>query len=265
MPAGRDATFTDQLLSALGIDKASDVRRERRFAQRGLDVGTTLDGHRSVTGTLTPDVGTKLDQALALAGQPCGREDQRTGRQRAHDALGEIADAYLTAHAAATPSFVGAPRSVIVTLDWQTLDNELTDRWFTLPDGATISPATARRLACDASLIPVVLGGASEPLDIGVADHEFTTAIRRAAWLRQHGRCAFPDCRNRPADAHHITFRRHHGPTSLDNCAWLCTFHHWLAHEGGWHLQRQPHDGSFLWTGPHGQHKTRHLDDTRHT
>ena len=263
-PPEEIAAFTDQLLDGLGVDKASDVRRERKLAQRGLDVGKTLDGHRSVTGTLTPDVGTKLDQALALAGKPAGIEDTRTLRQRAHDALGEIADAYLTAHAAGVPSFVGAPRAVMVTLDWHTLENELTDRWHTLPDGATISPATARRLACDAALIPLVLGGTSEVLDIGVADHEFTAAIKRAAWIRDGGRCAFPDCRNRPADAHHIHFRRHHGPTSLDNCAWLCVFHHWLAHEGGWTLQRQPHDHSYLWTGPHGQHKIRHLHDTRH-
>jgi hypothetical protein len=263
-PPEEIAAFTDQLLTRLGIDNASDIRRERRLAQRGLEVGATLHGHRHVAGTLSPDVGTKLEQALALASQPAGREDHRTRRQRQHDALGEIADTYLNAHAAGTPAFVGAPRAVMVTLDWQTLEHELTDRWLTLPDGATISAHTARRLACDAALIPVVLAGASEPLDIGVADHEFTAAIRRAAWIRDRGQCAFPDCRNRPADAHHIKFRRHHGPTNLDNCAWLCTFHHWLAHEGRWHLQRQPHDHSYLWTGPAGQQKTRHLKPDRH-
>jgi hypothetical protein len=95
-------------------------------------------------------------------------------------------------------------------------------------------------------------------LDIGQADHEFTTPIRRAAWIRDQGRCAFPDCRNRPAEAHHIHFRRHQGPTSLENCAWLCLFHHWLAHEGGWTLRRD-HNGDYLWTGPFGQQRFRHL------
>jgi hypothetical protein len=103
-----------------------------------------------------------------------------------------------------------------------------------------------------------VLGGASELLDIGQADHEFTTAIRRAAWLRDGGRCAFPGCRNRPAEAHHVTFRRHGGPTSVDNCAWLCAFHHWLAHEGGWSLKRDA-SGDYRWTGPYGHVRVRHI------
>jgi len=60
------------------------------------------------------------------------------------------------------------------------------------------------------------------------------------------------------SELHHIIFRRHRGATSLDNAAWLCTFHHWLVHEGRWTLQRQA-DNSYLWTGPHGQQRIRHL------
>lgn len=251
--------FVDELLETLGIDKPADVRRERAYASRGIDVAKTLDGHRSVAGTLTPDVGARVEQALALAGKCAGPEDERTLRQRQHDALGEIADAYLGSVAAATPNFAGAPRTVLVTMDLETLENELRQRWVSLPDGAKISAPTARRLACDATLIPAVLGGSSEPLDIGQADHVFTAAIRRAAWIRDSGRCAFPGCRNRPAELHHIRFRRHGGATSLDNAAWLCTFHHWLAHDGGWKLQRASHRG-YLWTGPHGQRRERHRE-----
>jgi hypothetical protein len=128
-----------------------------------------------------------------------------------------------------------------------------------LPSGATITADTARRLACDAEIIPVVLGRSSEVLDIGQADHEFTVAIRRAAYLRDHGHCAFPRCANRVVELHHIIFRRHRGPTSLDNAAWLCAFHHWLVHEGRWTLQRHAHSG-YLWTNPHGKQHTRQPD-----
>src|SRR4051795_5980039 len=51
------AGFIDELLDALGADTASDARRERRLAERGVDLHPTMDGMRSLTGTLTPEVG----------------------------------------------------------------------------------------------------------------------------------------------------------------------------------------------------------------
>jgi hypothetical protein len=260
-PPEEIAGFVDELLDALGLDKATDVRRERRFAERGIDLTTTMDGHRSVSGSLTPDVAEQLEKALELAGAKGGPEDDRTPRQRHHDALAEIANAYL--QSAGTPSFNGAPRTVIVTMDLETLENQLRDAWIDLASGAKISAATARRLACNAGLIPAVLGRNGEVLDIGQADHEFTVAIRRAAWLRDGGRCAFPDCQNKPQELHHIKFRRHGGPTSLHNAAWLCNYHHWLVHEGGWTLHRTP-DNTYEWTGPRGQIRIRRLDTSRH-
>jgi hypothetical protein len=251
------AGFVEDLLTLLGLDKDSDARRERRYAERGLHIGRTMDGHRSVTGTLTPEVGEKLDKALALAAGKTGEDDDRTVAQRQHDALGNLADSYI-AHQH-EPSFDGAPRTVIITIPLETLENQLREKWLTLPDGAQISPQTARRLACDAEIIPVVLGRKSEVLDIGQADHEFTAAQRRAAWVRDGGRCAFPDCQGRVAELHHITFRRHNGPGVLTNAAWLCAFHHQLVHEGGWTLHRDPLNNAYLWTGPHGQQRIRKL------
>src|SRR3954452_23010890 len=247
------AAFVDELLEALGIDKASDVRRERRLAERGVALHPTMDGTRSLTGTLTPEVGAELAAALARATKPSGPEDDRTPRQRQHDALGVIARAYLGSDG--VPSFTGAPRTVIVTMDLETLENQLRQRWLRLPDGATISAATARRLACDAEIIRVVLGSNGEVIEVGQAGREFDAATRRAAYARDGGRCAFPDCRAPVVELHHIVFRRKGGPGCLDNVAWLCIFHHYLAHNGDWTLQRDPVDKSWLWTGPHGQQR----------
>jgi hypothetical protein len=248
--------FVDELLQRLGLDRDSDVRRERRHLQRGVDVAATLGGTRSISGTLTPDVADRLELALRIAGQKTGPDDDRSLRQRRHDALGTLADTFLT-HTG-SPSFTGAPRTVIVTMDLDALTGQLTDATASLPSGAVICADTARRLACDAELIPAVLGGRGEVLDIGQADHEFTTPIRRAAYLRDHGRCAFPSCTAPVVELHHLTFRRHGGPTSLHNAAWLCAYHHWLAHEGHWTVQRAPH-GGYLWTSPHGKQLERHL------
>ena len=252
--------FVEALLDALGLDKNADVRRERRYAERGIDLGHTSHGQRTIIGTLTPEVGEKLAKALAVAGAKAGKDDDRTYRQRQHDALGDLADAYLAHHH--TPSFDGAPRTVIITMDLEMLEARLRDGWVTLPTGAQISAETARRLACDAQLVPVVLGRNGEMLDIGQADHEFTASQRRAAWVRDQGRCAFPDCHNPPGQLHHIIWRSRQGPTSVDNAAWLCHYHHRLTHEGGWTLQRTP-DGHYLWTGPHGQQRTRTLQTAR--
>ena len=255
-PPEEIAAFLDELLEALGIDKAGDAARERRLGQRGVDLHDTLHGAKAITGTLTPEVAAELQQALALAGgdSSWGEEDFRTPSQRRHDALGAIAAAYL-AHRA-VPSFTGSPRTAIITMDLDTLLDRLREQWIDLPDGARISAATARRMCCDATLVPMVLGGAGEVLDVGEAGSEFPVAVRRAAYQRDHGRCAFPGCRNPVSELHHLVFRRRGGPGSLDNAAWLCGYHHWLAHDGRWTLARHA-DGSYLWTGPQGQHRVR--------
>jgi hypothetical protein len=261
-PPEEIAGFCDELLEALGIDKASDLARERRHGQRGIDLTRTLAGSRAITGTLTPEVAEELEKALALAAgaSSFAEEDPRSTSQRQHDALGVIAAAYLATKG--VPSFNGSPRTVIITMDLELLENRLREAWLTLPSGATISAATARRLCCDAKLVPMVLGGASEILDVAEAGSEFSVAVRRAAYERDGGRCAFPDCRNPVAELHHMVFRRHGGPGTLANAAWLCNYHHWLVHEGGWTLQRLS-DNNYLWTGPHGQQRVRHLKTAR--
>jgi len=258
-PPEEIAGFLDELLDGLGIDKASDVRRDKRHNERGVDLAPTLDGTRSIAGTLSPEVGEKLEAALAHAGHKAGPDDMRSQRQRRHDALGALADAYLSQH---EPSFTGAPRTVIVTMTLDTLETRLREQWIEMPSGAQLSAETARRLACDAELIPIVLGRNSEVLDIGQADHEFTTAQRRAAYQRDGGTCVFPNCGNPVEQLHHIVYRSRGGATSLDNAAWLCAFHHWLTHEGGWTLQRAA-NGGYIWTNPLGQQFERSLD--RHT
>jgi hypothetical protein len=63
--------------------------------------------------------------------------------------------------------------------------------------GVPLSAGLARRLACDATIIPIVLGAASEPLDVGRATRLIPPAIRRALIARDRG-CAFPGCRRPP-------------------------------------------------------------------
>lgn len=101
--------------------------------------------------------------------------------------------------------------------------------------GQLLGPETIRRVACDAMIIPVVLGGDSEVLDLGRAKRLFTPGLLRALWLRDKG-CTIPGCSAPPqwADAHHLVHWIDGGVTSLLNGALLCGRHHAIVHQKGW-------------------------------
>jgi hypothetical protein len=111
----------------------------------------------------------------------------------------------------------------------------------TLDTGEALSATTVRRMACDARILPVVLGGASIPIDIGRARRLYTGAARSAVILRDRG-CAFPGCDRPPkwCDIHHIVSWMDGGPTDRDNGVALCGFHHRLIHHNAWTVRLGP-------------------------
>jgi hypothetical protein len=250
------SSMVDDILTAMNVKKKSDIQRERRNGALGFRLTKTMDGYWSASGLIDAETGELVRAALAAENAKCGREDLRSPQRRNHDALGAIARRSL--EASDQPSFAGSPIGVMVSIPADVLEDRLRESWLTLPSGMRISAETARRLACDAEIVPVVLGSKSEVLDIGRSTRQWTSAQRRAAWLEQGGHCAFPKCRRRCVELHHIQWWLHGGSTSLDNGAWLCAFHHWLVHEGRWSLKRGP-DRSFVWTSRLGHQQTRHL------
>ncbi len=97
-----------------------------------------------------------------------------------------------------------------------------------------LPPSAVRRMCCDADLIPVVLGGAAEVLDVGRSRRLATPAQRRAV-TALYASCGFPGCTT-PVDRcelHHVTdWLHHHGDTDLANLLPLCIHHHHLVHDG---------------------------------
>ena len=240
----------ETLLVAAGVESSADAAREKRLAERGVSIARTFNGMRHINGMLMPEVGEALEIALDQLNRPAGAEDDRTTAQRQHDALGELANHYL-AHDELSAINGERPR-VVVTIDYAALEGDLRAAWGRLPSGTTVSPQTARRLACDAEILPVLLGANSAVLDI--ADNTkrcFSHPVRRAAWIEQDGQCAFPGCRRPPVDCHHIIWWSNGGQSVLDNAAWLCAFHHWLIHERSWSMRREP-DRSLVFTDPAG-------------
>lgn len=102
-----------------------------------------------------------------------------------------------------------------------------------------LSASAARRLAASAEIIPVVLGGASEVLDLGRARRGFSRA-QRIALAERDGGCAWPGCPHPPGytEAHHLDWwERDDGPTDLSNGILLCSGCHHRIHDNGWQIE----------------------------
>ena len=114
-----------------------------------------------------------------------------------------------------------------------------------------IAAETARRLCCDAGIVPVVDGRNGEPLSVGRRTRSIPPAVRRALASRDRG-CRFPGCTAvHRLHGHHVKHWAEGGETSLDNLILLCPTHHRLVHEGGFDVQRLD-DGAYRFTNPHG-------------
>ncbi|WP_344066470.1 HNH endonuclease signature motif containing protein [Terrabacter lapilli] len=156
--------------------------------------------------------------------------DPRTPATRRADALLEL----INRAVGAPEGTVRTPRtSLVVTMTLEALLEQLRGAGVAA-NGAVMGAATVRRLACEASIIPVVLGGPSEVLDVGREQRFFTPAQRRALAQRDGG-CSYPGCTIPPqwCDAHHVVHWLHGGATDLSNGALLCGRHHIVVHERG--------------------------------
>ena len=120
--------------------------------------------------------------------------------------------------------------TVVVTMTLATLAGGLAAA--TLDTGDRIAAHTARRLACEAGIIPVVLGGSREVLDQGRRKRLFTRAQRVALATRDRG-CTAVGCRTAAwfCHAHHDQPWATGGTTDLTNGRLLCPTHHRTAHD----------------------------------
>jgi hypothetical protein len=86
------------------------------------------------------------------------------------------------------PTTGGCGATIVVTMTLEQLLADLDAAGVcTLDTGGRISAAEARRLACSAGIIPMVLGGKSQPLDVGRKRRFHTEAMRLAMGVRDKG------------------------------------------------------------------------------
>ncbi len=136
------------------------------------------------------------------------------------------------------------PAQISVLIDLDAL-RQSTDTTGVTDAGIELPSEVVRGLACDAQLIPIILGGPGGSPDVGRARRTVPLGLRRLLIARD-GHCQWPDCDQPPSrcDAHHVIHWANGGPTSIDNLVLLCHRHHHQLHEHGHQLVRQP-DGTW--------------------
>lgn len=233
-------------------DKLADEEQEM-VARRELRMRPNPDGSCRLDGYLDKEAHAFLRAGLDPLTQPRpapdGQRDRRSAAQRNGDALVELVE--LAPAAGTLPRQAGAPVQVVVAIDLEDLRRRTADggagagphgygegvgaRPGVFDTGLPLSAAAVRRYACDAQLVPVVLGAAGEPLDLGRAARTVPAGLRRALDLRDGG-CAFPGCTRPPrwCQAHHIVHWVDGGETAAGNCVLLCGSHHRAVHHHGW-------------------------------
>jgi hypothetical protein len=224
----------DQLIATNGRQGEFQARHDQLKAGIALSQPFDDDGMAEYRLRLDPEGSQVLEAILGPLSAPRPTPacpDLRSSDQRRGEALIEICRRAAAAGGAAPTTTKAA---VFVTVDLKDL-RAGTGAGTTLLTGQLLAPETIRRIACDAAIIPVVLGTHSEVLDIGRARRLFTPGMLRAMWLRDKG-CTIPGCGAPPfwADAHHLIHWVDGGPTALTNGALLCGRHHTIAHQRGW-------------------------------
>ncbi|WP_328651169.1 HNH endonuclease [Micromonospora sp. NBC_00330] len=218
---------------------ALDAEARRATRDRHLTLSEQTDGRLRLTGTLDAETAGLFRAAIDPLSAPSGPDDQRSAGQRRHDAFAEICR--LTLRTGQLPDHGGDSAQIVVTTSYDGLTRQLSSG--TLDTGLSLTPEAVRRLACDATLLPVVLGGTGQVLDVGRQRRLITGPLRRALVLRDRG-CAFPGCDRPPrwCHAHHIHHWADGGTTSLANAVLLCGHHHRHLHHSDWTVQLG-HDG----------------------
>jgi hypothetical protein len=183
------------------------------------------DGSLEIHGRLAPEDGALLLRALEAArdsrwSRERGSAEPRPTQQASNaEALVAVAEAALANPDGYRPA--GERYQIVVHADEAALADDA-EGACELDDGSALAPETARRLACDASIVRN-----------GRKTRAIPPAMLRALRRRDRG-CRFPGCENRRfLDAHHVHHWARGGETRMDNLLLLCRRHHRSVHEGG--------------------------------
>ncbi|MEX0739973.1 MAG: DUF222 domain-containing protein [Pseudohongiella sp.] len=156
--------------------------------------------------------------------------------QKRADALMLLAEqSFLNSASDLTPLSPPQRHQLVIHIEKDSL-NQGAAHHCSIEQGPFLSPAIARRLACDTGLLTVLEDKEGNVLNVGRKTRSISPAMRRALTRRDCG-CRFPGCtETRFVDAHHIHHWCDGGETRLENLVLLCRRHHRLVHEQNFEL-----------------------------
>jgi len=218
----------------------------KRSAKSYLHVSPTFGGLVVVDGVLDPETGAALASALEAARKHLARSassEPSLGRKWVPTSVKNVAALRhllgLALQNKKMPTATGGiPVQVVVTTSIESLRAKLGDVDVDAAELAghhQIPAATARRLACDCDVLPVVMNSESQVLDVGRKTRLISPQLRLAIELRD-SHCRWPDCESTIQEIHHIVFWSRGGATDRSNLVGLCRAHHHTVHERGFEL-----------------------------
>lgn len=225
--------------------KALEVEERRAATLTSLSLQRLGDGTSRISGRLSDAVADRLLTYLDAYTSPRHRAAMHEKPVGARQRRGQAFQAFLeAADPGRMPLHGGDATTVLVTIGLDALSSQLAA--VGLVGEEPISAAEVRRLACTAEIVPVVLGGRSEPLDLGRASRLFSPAQRKAMQVRDK-RCRTEGCTVPAAwcEAHHDKLPWvKGGRTDLEDGVLLCSWHHHRAHDPRYDARRLP-DGDY--------------------
>lgn len=267
LPSGASARMirelTRRVVATYGDQRRVDGEHDRLAGQESVNFTDLPCGLVRMVADLAPDHAQRVKHALSALSAPAkpsgccadphhlhkesgpaserrsptmpesdAVDERPPGRRRA-DALLLLIDSGARAVDADGDVVSAGGARIVVTVDHDVLVGRL-GGVAVAESGGALSASTVRRLACDAEVIPMVLGTASEPLDVGRAKRLVDKGMRRAV-IHRDQQCTFPACDRPPSwcDVHHVRPWWLGGGTSLSNSALLCRRHHTVVHRDG--------------------------------
>ncbi|NGN91254.1 DUF222 domain-containing protein [Nocardioides sp. KC13] len=233
--------------------KALLAEEERAQQKTALRVWDNYDGTIGFDGVLPTSVGMRFKRLVEAYAQPRKQQlvDKGAPLPPWERLMGQGFSRLLeTIDPAALPRHGGDATTINVVISLEELHKDLgvATLGYDETNGTTISAAEARRMACNATIIPWVLGGDSEVLDAGRGSRFFQPIQRKA--LRLQAKCCQAEGCDMPpewCDAHHLDPWAAGGKTNLNDGALLCPHHHRLAHNPAYVHERLP-DGPIRFT-----------------
>ena len=257
VPLSADLLRLQSQLWATVLDQdGAEPREQAAIRKRGISLGTSHEGLRSVRGFLLEEIAAQLELICDATTSPRvsatggvtfrpdaersdGEEglpkDSRSSAQRMHDAFATAVT--VAAASEQLPTLGGAAPTLLVSVRQE--DLAAGTGWAHIgTNGEPVSLHAAQHAGCVGVTQRVLMADNGHILRLGTEERVFNRHQRRAIALRDGG-CVIPGCGVKAAwsEIHHVTEYANDGPTHTDNGVLLCWYHHRFLPQSGWKIR----------------------------